>query len=646
MNQKRLFLHCLSVCFVYQASCTSHLFARQFRPIWSAITSLIGGDGFIQASLGTLQGIAGHNQEYDYIIVGGGTAGNTVGYRLAEANFSVAVIEAGTYFELSKPGFSTIPGLDVLFVGSSSWEGVSLADWKFETTPQQGADNRTFHYAQGKCLGGSSAWNFMIHHRKPKGVYDQWAEAVGDDSYRMDSFTEFYKRSVSFSPPDSSKRSADTWSSTDTSDFAPPGQGGPVQVGYTNFVSDWAKWAGKGMQAVGLRLIDGFDRGNLLGYHYTLTTIRQSDATRSSSAEYIYSANQKKNQNLKVFTKTQGSRIEFNTDKKAVGVKVLSEFGAEYTIKAKREVVISSGAFKSPQLLMLSGIGPAESLRQHDIPIVMDLPGVGQNMWDHIFFGPSHAVKFKTIDSILQNPVDLINSTKNYLYNNQGILSSNGIDLVGWEKLPPHHRTGFSESTKQQLASFSNDWPEVEYLPGNGHIGTFGSLLAQPFDGKDYATLLGALVAPLSRGNVTIRSNNIRDQPLINPNWLTEKADQDVALALMKRLREIWATPELQSISDGPEYYPGTKVQTDAEILDSVRKSLMTVWHPSCTCKMGKESDPMAVVDSRARVRGVQGLRVVDASAFPILPPGHPMATVYGLAEKIADDIIRTAERK
>ncbi|OAA53083.1 choline dehydrogenase [Cordyceps fumosorosea ARSEF 2679] len=623
-----------------------NVFSRQLAPYVSAIASLLGGNGLAPAASGTLQGLLGRDQEFDYVVVGGGTGGNAIGYRLAEAGFSVAIVEAGTFFEFSKPGFSTIPGLDVLFVGSESYEALSAADWKFQTTPQQGADNRKFHVAQGKCVGGSSAWNFMIHHRGPTGVLDQWAQSVGDDSYKFDSFEPYYKKSVTFTPGSASKRPAGTWSQSAASDFASAGQGGPVQVSYTNFVSDWSLWLQKGLAAVGLKETDGFDRGSLLGYHYTTTTTRQSDATRSSSAEYVYAANKKGLKNLKVFTNTQASKINFDSGKKASSVTVLSAINTEYTIKAKKEIIVSAGAYSSPQLLMLSGIGPEDTLNQHGIPIVSALPGVGQNMWDHIFFGPSHAVKFKTIDSILHNLADTAVAVSKYLLSHSGILASNGIEMVGWEKLPAQLRGNFSAETKQKLDWFSEDWPEVEFLGGNGYIGTFGSLLTQqPTDGRQYATLLGALVAPLSRGNVTIASTSVRDQPVINPNWLTDEGDQQVAVALMKRLRQVWATPELQSISDGDEYFPGEDVQTDEALLEVVRQSLMTVWHPSCTCKMGKKEDKMAVVDSSARVFGVQGLRVVDASAFPILPPGHPMATIYALAEKIAEDVIRTANQ-
>lgn len=172
------------LCVLCEARGSSRTARRQDRPFFSAISSIFGGDGLFQSSLGTLEGSFGNDQEFDYVVAGGGTGGNAVGYRLAEAGYKVAIVEAGTFFELSKPALGTTPGLDVFFVGADKSEALSAADWKFETIPQQGAANRKVHFAQGKCIGGSSAWNFMIHHRPPTGMYNQWAEAVGDDSYK------------------------------------------------------------------------------------------------------------------------------------------------------------------------------------------------------------------------------------------------------------------------------------------------------------------------------------------------------------------------------------------------------------------------------------------------------------------------------
>lgn len=160
-------------------------------------------------------------------------------------------------------------------------------------------------------------------------------------------------------------------------------------------------------------------------------------------------------------------------------------------------------------------------------------------------------------------------------------------------------------------------------------MGDFSNLLLnQPFDGYNYGTILAAIVSPLSRGNVTIRSASVTDKPIINPNWLTSDTDAQLAVAAFKRAREAFASDAMKPVLIGDEYFPGQQVSTDEQILDLIRNTLMTVWHASCTCKMGKSDDPSAVVDSQARVYGVNNLRVVDASAFPFLPPGHPQSTV------------------
>lgn len=315
-----------------------------------------------------------------------------------------------------------------------------------------------------------------------------------------------------------------------------------------------------------------------------------------------------------------------------------------YTIKASKEVILSAGSFKSPQLLMVSGIGPKATLEEHNIPIVNALEGVGQNMWDHIMFGPSYAVNLPTLDKTVGDPAVLAKALLDYTLYATGPLTSNVADFIGWEKMPEKYRSTWSESTREALAEFPDDWPEVEHISGNGYIGDFGwPAVERPHDFKQYATDLGAMVAPLSRGNVTISSRDTLFQPRINPNWLTHPADQQLAISWYRRIREVWDTPAMRSIrTDGEkEFFPGRQYSTDEEILNMIRESLVTVWHPACTNKMGREGDEMAVIDNKARVFGVEGLRVVDASAFPLLPPGHPQSTIYALAEKIAADIIK-----
>lgn len=201
--------------------------------------------------------------------------------------------------------------------------------------------------------------------------------------------------------------------------------------------------------------------------------------------------------------------------------------------------------------------------------------------------------------------------------------------MAGWEKLPKNARASFSKATLADLAKFPTDWPELEFLHQSAYLGLRRNPIRDaPKDGFQYASATTALVAPLSRGTIDISSPNAADPPLINPNWLTHPTDVAVAIAGYKRVRQLWTTQAIKPILIGPEYFPGANVTTDEEILFHIRRSLSTVSHPACTCAMGRTSDKTAVVDSKARVIGVKGLRVVDASAFPLLPPGHPLATI------------------
>lgn len=190
-------------------------------------------------------------------------------------------------------------------------------------------------------------------------------------------------------------------------------------------------------------------------------------------------------------------------------------------------------------------------------------------------------------------------------------------------------RGNFTNHAAAQLAAYPNDWPEVEYLTTAGYFGDgYDFVRGSPNDGYNYATVATALVAPLSRGTIELSSPDAADPPIIDPNWLTSPADVQIAVAAFKRARQLFQSPVMRPLLIGSEYYPGLSVQTDAQILASIRKSFNTVFHAACTCSMGPANSSIAVIDSHARVIGVSKLRVVDASSFPLLPPGHPMSTV------------------
>lgn len=627
-------------------------------PLLETAENILQGDGYIEGTLGAVAGVLGGEQTFDYVVIGGGTAGAGIGARLAEGGHSVAIIEAGGYYEVEKPVFGTTPAGGLFGVGSSPLDTVPTTDWAFITEPQSALNGREISYARGKCLGGSSALNFMVYHRGSTGSYQKWADAVDDQSYTLDGLMPYFQRSIDFTPP-KDRRFTNITEEYDDSAFS--SSGGPVHVGYSNWVTIWATWLEKGFQALGIKETDGFNNGNLLGYHWSQSTVRASDQTRSSSAAYIHAANasSETGRNLKVFTHTQARRILFDESSgrpKATGVEVSALLGlSKYTINARNEVILSAGAFQSPQILMLSGIGPSDTLSEHGIDQIVSAPGVGQNMWDHVLFGPSYSVKFETLGGSLLKFATA--GLVEYIASSTGPLTYIA-DLLGWEKLSkiPSYRDKFSQKTLDALDDFPEDWPEVEHIATDAYISNFRfPLLQQPLDGKNYVTILGAMVAPLSRGNITLKSSDPLRAPAINPNWLSDPVDQEVAIAWYRRMREVFRTPAVESQLEeaGVEKYPGLDVDSDDAILNLIRDSLMTVWHAASTCRMGKSTmnsgvpervDEMDVIDSQARVFGVDGLRVVDASSFPFLPPGHPQSTIYVLAEKIADIILKGQE--
>ena len=471
-----------------------------------------------------------------------------------------------------------------------------------------------------------------IKYRPSVGSFQKWATAVGDDSFTFDRILPYYKKSVTFTPPNYSKRFTNTTLNYDPNAFDNSSRG-PLQVSYPNWAAPFETWVQIGLDAIGIKRNYGFNSGNLFGSMWLTTTIDPSDETRSSSqTSFLDQATQ--TSGLQVYTQTLAKRILFNSNKTANGV-LVTTMGQPYTLSARKEVILSAGVFQSPQLLMVSGIGPRSTLQYHDIPLLSELPGVGQNMWDHIIFGSSFRVNLLTDSELSISHEYAAQVTQLYLQNQSGPLTY-PAGYVGYEKLP--NRQDFSITANESLAKLPNDWPEIGYIPVDTYTG-YNDRPATAIlnDGNNYGTIVNVLVAPQSRGNVTIASPDTSDPPIINPNWLTDPTDAEVVVAAFKRTRQVWN--HLEEITIGPEKLPGPTVQTDEEILAYIRQDFSQLYHAAATCAMGQEGESGAVVDSRGRVFGVKGLRVVDASAFPFLPPGLPQSTVYMLAEKISDDI-------
>ncbi|KAI4252543.1 MAG: hypothetical protein LQ352_004237 [Teloschistes flavicans] len=538
--------------------------------------------------LGTSFGIPGSNETYEYVVVGGGTAGLTLATRLAEQQSGrVAVIEAGGFYEIGNGNLSQVPASDGVYAGTAKDDWQPLVDWGYVTTPQA--------------------------------------------------------KSLKFTPPDMDLRFTNGTAEYDASVM---GNGtGPLSVTFSHYVQAFGTWATRGLQAIGIPIIRNFQSGALLGQSYSMFTINATTMTRDSS-ETSFLRQGLRYPNYKVYQTTTAKRILFNDNKKAIGV-LVDTLGKEYHLTATKEVIVTAGVFGSPQLLMVSGIGPPATLQQYGIPVISERAGVGQNMQDHIYFGPSYRVNAPTFSSF-SDPAFAAQAAADFNERAAGIYTNPTTDVLAWEKAPQALRSKFSSTTLAKLATFPPDWPEIEYLSLGAYLGYQKNLATgDPNDGYNYASLAVAIVAPLSRGNVTISSPDAAVSAIINPNWLTDRADMDVAIAGFKRVRQFWQTEPMRqfTVGDG-EAFPGlTEVQTDAQIENIIRRSMNTIYHAACTCKMGMKNDSMAVVDMKGRVFGVEGLRVVDASAFPELPPGHPQATVcelFIIPDPMLDELICT----
>ena len=396
---------------------------------------------------------------------------------------------------------------------------------------------------------------------------------------------------------------------------------------WTNAISSWVD---KALESLGFPLAEGFSNGNLLGRSYITHTINPHSRRReTSSTSYLREA-LAKSTNLNIFTRTLAKQILFDDKKKATGVRVNTD-GFDWTIGAKKEVILSAGFMRSPQLLMVSGIGPRKTLEDLSIPVLADSPGLGQNLQDTIILGPTNPVKVESHSQLMGNPLTLPRAIHEYNTHRVGLLTNPGQDYFAFEK----HQPGMlSEQTSKAIEdAFPTDWPTFSYI-------SLDDTFVPQYDGKNYFSMSAALMATFSRGTVTINSSDTSDNPVVDPRWLDDPRDKEMAVAAFRRCRQIVASDVMQEVIDGPELLPGEAYQTDEEILRYIGETSDAYYAGVGTAAMGKADDPKAVLDPKCRVRGVDGVRVVDASAFPFAIDGQPMATVYALAEKIAAHIL------
>lgn len=416
----------------------------------------------------------------------------------------------------------------------------------------------------------------MLYQRGSAESYGKWADAVDDNSYSWANFDPYFKKSVAFRPP-SNSRAPNATAQYNPSAF--DASGGPLEVGYPKYAQPFSSWLESSLNEIGIPTVQDLNSGKLLGCQYSAAIISSSMQRETSKSSFLKMATGRPN--LTIIQNALAKRILFNEERRATGVLYKGALGMTYTARATREVVVSAGAFQLPQLLLVNGVGPAAMLGRFGIPIITDRRGVGQGMQDHVFFGPSYRVGVPTLTRLTDRLYFTAKLLASYTLLRQGPLTSNAADFLAWEKLP---RALLSAESAADLAQLPADWPEAEYIAAPGYVGDFSNLLrSQPLDGHQYATLLATLAAPRSRGSVSLASADTDDLPLVNPNWLTHPTDVAVAIAAYKRARAAFASRAMRGVlADPTEYYPGPSVETDEQILATIRKDVMTVvsYHP------------------------------------------------------------------
>jgi choline dehydrogenase len=412
----------------------------------------------------------------------------------------------------------------------------------------------------------------MMYNRPTKGAYQFWADKVGDQAYTWDNMAPFLERSMQFST-NVQHRPANATPLYNASVFSLTG--GPLHVSYPGYVYPIAYYGSKAFSSIGLKEIPGFTTGDLHGWGWWQFTIDPNTGLRSSS-ESSFLAQTLGRLGLTIYVNSMARNIIFS-NKTAVGVNITNYGQQPFTLTARKEVIVSAGIYNSPQLLMVSGIGPKQTLDKFNIPVVSNLQGVGQNTRDSCAVnGPIYEIDAVSYGT-WQQPDMLEQAVQMYYNNSSGPLTNIGLDIGAYEKLPASSRANLSSGALKDLADFPSDWPEVEYM-----LEGVEALSLKSDTNKSYATISVIMVATTSRGNMTIRSASNLDPPIINPNWLRNTTDREVAVQAFRRARQAWkAIP----ISVGEEVFPGANITTDADLLKAIEQNLVPTHHGTASCE-------------------------------------------------------------
>ncbi|MBE1285434.1 MAG: glucose-methanol-choline oxidoreductase [Rhodobacteraceae bacterium] len=532
---------------------------------------------------------------FDYVIVGGGSGGSTLASRLSEdPNTSVCLLEAGG------KGDSLLVRAPAAVIAMLPGRP-KINNWAFQTVPQAGLKGRKGYQPRGKALGGSSAINAMLYVRGHRQDYDEWAN-LGCDGWSWDDVLPYFLKSEN-----------NEWGASDLH-----GDGGPLQVSDQKSPRDLSRAFVEAGKALQIRHREDFNTGDNEGiglYQVTQFHDAAKNGERcSAAAAYLHPVMNRSN--LTVITHAQATRILFD-GKRANGVEYQQK-GQPHRVEAGREVILCGGAFNSPQLLQLSGVGRDEDITPHGIEMVHELPGVGQNLQDHLDF----ILAYKTKD-----------------LDNFGLSLRGGLKLMGhmntWRKTGAGMlATPFAEGAAFLKTDPALDRPDIQL---HFVIGIVDDHARKLHLGHGYSCHV-CVLRPKSRGTVSLASGDPMAAPAIDPNFLSDPDDLERTMKGVRLTRRIMQSDPLAGYVHKELFIDGEP--DDATLEDHIRSRADTIYHPVGTCKMGR--DDMAVVDPELRVRGLEGLRVVDASVMPRLIGGNTNAPTIMIAEKAAE-LIRAA---